>query len=107
MRSEDIRQKYLECKVFKDPETDEKFMIGDQMRYEWEQDYDVIKWAIHYLTEYFEIGNPSRNHNVRMALKTLEKRALEYSCASTLKDEHKHKCNINFCCKKELTSNAP
>jgi len=101
MRSNDIREKYLQCKAFKEPQTDEKFMVGDQMSYEWEQDYSVIKWAINYLTDYFRIGIPSRNHNVKMALETLKKRALEYSCASTLKDEYKHKCNIDLCCKKE------
>ena len=103
MRSTEVKESY------KSGFTSEKDLsIGDQMAYEWEQDFIAMKWAISYLSEYFEYRNKTKttphtfgDNTANQAFDVLLKRVSKYSCPSNLKDKYKtkEKCPLGDACK--------
>ena len=93
MRYEDIRRKYTRHGGLW---TDENklFAVGEQMQYEWEQDFIAMRWAIDYLVNGGKSGP-------QLALNVLLKRVSEFSCPCNLKDEYKtsEKCPLKNNCK--------
>ena len=85
MRHDDIKNKYIRhIGLFK--EGDGLFDVGEQMQYEWENDFTAMRWAIDYLAN-------GGLHGKHLALEVLLKRASIYSCPSMKKDEYKTKSN--------------
>ena len=93
MRYEDIRKKYTRHGGLW---TDENklFAVGEQMQYEWEQDFIAMRWSIDYLVNGGKSGP-------RLELNVLLKRVSEFSCPCNLKDEYKtsEKCPLKNNCK--------
>lgn len=100
MRSKEIKESYVNGGVFKDGEL---FNIGDQMAYEWEQDFRAMKWAVKRLQEFLDVAN-AKGHftgTLNIAYNELVNRISKYSCPSNLKDEYKTKenCPLGENCK--------
>jgi hypothetical protein len=106
MRSKDIKESYTKVGGLWNDEN-KLFSIGDQMNYEWEQDFIAMKRAIEYLQKHLEYRQKNDSlktfgdHNCNLALHELLKRACMYSCPSNLKDEFKtiEKCPLKENCK--------
>ena len=93
MRHDDIRKKYTRHGgLWKDE--NKLFTVGEQMQYEWEQDFITMRWAIDYLIN----GGVSGK---QLALDVLLKRVSEHSCPSNKKEQYKTKenCPLKDGCK--------
>ena len=93
MRYKDIQKKYTRHGgLWK--EGNNLFEVGEQMQYEWEQDFIAMKWAIDYLMN-GGIAGPD------LALRVLLNRVSEHSCPCNLKDEYKtpERCPLKNNCK--------
>lgn len=92
-RAEAIANSYTQNGLFK-PEI---VSCGSQMVYEMEQDLIAMRWAISYLQEALQVqekhspNTPCGQNQIRQAFDVLVKRVSEYSCPSTLKEQHKTK----------------
>lgn len=102
MRSDDIKKQYTSHEGLW---TDENklFNVGEQMRYEWEQDFNSMRWALKRICEFLEVAE---KHNyftgtMYIAKDELVNRISKYSCPSLLKDECKTKedCPLSDNCK--------
>ncbi len=91
MRSKDIKEDYIKTKLFKE----ELFTIGDQMAYEWEQDFRAMKWALNRLKDFLDVANKNGHFTgtLNIAYSELVNRISKYSCPSNLKDQYKTKDN--------------
>lgn len=102
MRSKDVKESYTKVGGMWNNEN-KLFCIGDQMAYEWEQDFRAMKCALKRLKDFLEVAN-KQNHftgSLNIAYNELVNRISKYSCPSNLKDEYKTKenCPLGDNCK--------
>ena len=94
MRSKEVRDDYTKHKGLWSDEN-KLFSIGDQMAYEWEQDFRAMKWALSRIDEFLKIAqeNDYFTGTLHIAKQELLNRILKYSCPSNLKDQFKTRDN--------------
>lgn len=90
-RSKEIAERYLSKKIFKEDD----FLIGDQLAYEWQNDFKVMMWALKRITEHLRVCEEKGywRGTLSIAKDELLSRISEYSCPNFLKDEYKSKEN--------------
>ncbi len=101
MRSQDVKNSYVETGVWNNES--ESLKIGSQMAYEWEQDFNAMKWALKRISEFLEVAKKN-NHftgTLHIAQRELLVRMGEYSCPSNLKEQYKkvENCPLKEKCK--------
>ena len=95
MRHKDVIEKYTRHKGLW---TDENslFAVGEQAAYEWQLDFQAMKWALERIINFLEVA---KKHDyftgtLQIAKYELLNRIASASCPSNLKDEYK---TINNC----------
>ncbi len=101
MRHDDIRKRYTKNSVWTDE--NKLFNVGEQMQYEWEQDFNAMKWALDRIDNFLAVA---KKHDyftgtLHIAKDELLNRISKYSCPLNLKDEYKTKerCFLKDECK--------
>ena len=102
MRHDDIRKKYTRHGgMWRDD--NKLFAVGEQMQYEWEQDFIAMRWALERIINFLEVAqkNDYFTGTLHIAKEELLNRISKYSCPSNLKDEYKtkEKCPLKDGCK--------
>jgi len=102
MRYDDIKKQYTKLGGAWNDQN-EMFSVGKQMQFEWEQDFNAMKWALERIDDFLQVAkkNGYFTGTLYIAKDELLKRISEYSCPSLLKDEHKTKdrCILKDGCK--------
>lgn len=102
-RVEAIAESYLKTGLFKP----ELVAYGNQILYEFEQDFIAMKWALYRMQNFLECKQKyPREHvagdnDIEIGFRDLLKRVSEYNCPSMKKDEYKTKenCPLKDKCK--------
>jgi hypothetical protein len=102
MRSKDVQAKYTSHGGAWNDEN-KLFIVGEQMAYEWEQDFIAMKWALERIDEFLQVA---KKHDyftgtLHIAKDELLNRISKYSCPTNLKEEYKtkEKCPLKDGCK--------
>lgn len=93
-RWEDVKKNYTNHQGLWE-EGNELFLIGDQLKYEWEQDFITMKWALKRISEFLKVANEKGIYTgtLNIARNELMNRISKHSCPSNLKQEYKTKDN--------------
>jgi hypothetical protein len=102
-RVEAIAESYLKTGVFKP----ELVAYGNQILYEFEQDFIAMKWALYRMQEFLRCKEKykrdfvSGDNDIEIGFRDLLKRVSEYNCPNMKKDEYKTKenCPLGNDCK--------
>lgn len=102
MRHDDIRKQYTRHGVAWNEENP-IFAVGEQMQYEWQQDFNAMRWALQRIDEFLEVAKKYDYFagTLNIAKDELLNRISKYSCPTLLKDEYKtkEKCLLKDGCK--------
>ena len=102
MRYNDIRKQYTKHGGLW---TDENklLLVGEQMQYEWEQDFNTMLWALKRIDEFLKVAKENNyfTGTLHIAKEELLNRISKYSCPSNLKHEYKtiENCPLKENCK--------
>jgi len=94
-RVEAIAESYLKTGVFKP----ELVAYGNQILYEFEQDFIAMKWALYRMQEFLRCKEKYKrdfvagDNDIEIGFRDLLKRLSEYNCPNMKKDEYKTKDN--------------
>jgi hypothetical protein len=94
-RVEAIAESYLKTGLFKP----ELVAYGNQILYEFEQDFIAMKWALKRMQSFLECKKGSKrkhiagDNDIEIGFRDLLKRVSEYSCPNMKKEEYKTKEN--------------
>jgi hypothetical protein len=94
MRSKEIKESYIKHQgLWSDEST--LFAIGNQLAYEWEEDFKAMKWALCRIDEFLKVAKEKGffTGTLDIAKEELVNRISKYSCPSNLKDQFKTKDN--------------
>ena len=102
MRHDDIRKQYTRHGGAWNAESP-LFAVGEQMQYEWQQDFNAMRWALKRIEEFLQVAK-KHNHftgTLHIAKDELLNRISKYSCPSNLKEEYKtiENCPLKDGCK--------
>lgn len=100
-RCDDVKNSYVNTGFWK--QDSDTFKIGTQMLYEWQKDFQAMKFTLNRLHEFLEVANEKGyfTGTLNIAYNDLLNRVSEYSCPSNLK-EHlrtKENCLLKDKCK--------
>ena len=102
MRSDDIKKQYIKHGGVWTNEN-KLFAIGDQMEYEWQQDFNAMRCALERIDEFLKVAKKYDYFygTLYIAKEELLNRISRYSCPTNLKDEYKTKerCLLKDGCK--------
>jgi len=102
-RVEAIAESYLKSGLFKP----ELVAYGNQILYEFEQDFIAMKWALYRMQEFLRCKekypreHAAGDNDIEIGFRDLLKRVSEYNCPNMKKDEYKTKenCPLKDKCK--------
>lgn len=113
MRNKDVENSYTP-EMYKNPE--KLFAVGEQMSYEWEQDFIAMKWALRRMGDFLKIREKTRDflpgdNDIQIGYNELLNRISKYSCPNMRKDKSdcpfaRNECSQNGCLKERSAKGA-